>query len=126
MKEIADLNAKIFGKKDPYSQESIYTKAVKKIVRKHRGNIVGYLLYSVSEEQIDLLRIGTHDKHRKKGLAMSMMRSLKRIARKHQKPCRTYLAYDNIPSYLLHTKAGFVPTHIAWNQWVWVEYKQEA
>ena len=123
-KEIAKLNAIIFGRGDQYSKES-FVDQTQQLIRRDGKEVVGYLLYREIPDYISIERVGTVKKKRRKGLAKSLFRSLKRIAKKAGKPIRTYLAYDNLPSYKLHIGAGFYPTHIAWNRWVWVEYRAD-
>ena len=120
--DVAALNARVFGRKDYYSDPEHLAQGLTCIRRMRDGELVGYLLYKGLPEYISLERIGTLPKYRKAGIARSLLRSLSRIAKAKRLPIRTYLSYDNLPSYLLHIKSGFHPTHIAWNRWVWIEW----
>jgi len=120
-KQIAQVNAEAFGRKDPYSKPDAIA-ATRHLIRKDGLRLVAYLLWKDLPEYISIERVGVLKSHRRKGLAQSLYRSLQRLARKANKPIRTYLSYDNLASYKLHVGTGFHPTHIAWNRWVWVEY----
>jgi len=119
--EIAKLNAAIFGRGDDYSKaETVAT--TQQLIRKDGKRIVAYLLWKDLGDYISIVRVGTLKTHRKKGAAKSLYRAVKRIAKKANKPIRTYLAYENLASYRLHIGTGFKPTHVAWKRWIWVEY----
>lgn len=120
--DIISVNIKCFGRGDPYSKKTAYNEGVLCMESKANGETVAYLLYRILPDYISIERIGTLKEKRGKGLAKVLLSRLKRLAGKKKKPIRTYVRYDNLPSYLMHIKSGFHPTHVAWNVWVWVEY----
>jgi len=122
MKMIACLNAECFGRSDMYSDPD-RLKDLKHITLMNGEKLESYLSYTILPDYLSIVRMGTSKKTRKRGKMKRLLSRLKRLAKKLNKPIRTYIAYDNMPSYLLHIKSGFYPTHVAWNQFVWVEYR---
>jgi len=122
MKMIACLNAECFGRSDMYSDPD-RLKDLKHLTVTNGIGLVSFLSYADLPDYLSIVRMGTKKESRKRGNMKRLLSRLKRLSRKLNKPIRTYIAYDNLPSYLLHLKLGFYPTHVAWNQFVWVEYK---
>jgi GNAT superfamily N-acetyltransferase len=118
---VVALNKKAFGAKDLYSDP----KEVLRLFGK-RGDCLlsgnaGYLLYWDAGDYLMIERIGVLKDQQRKGIAKALLRQLVKLAKKIKKPIRTYVRFDNLPSYLLHMKMGFYPTHVAWNTYVWIE-----
>jgi len=123
--DIAKANALCFGKKDQYSDPSAYAN-VSCLTKFVKDEVAAYIIYAMLDGYISIVRLGTVKKYRRRGHSKSVLLKLKSVANKKRLPIRTYIRYDNWPSYLLHVKNGFVPTHVAWKMWVWVEYEPKA
>jgi len=119
---IARLNRLCFGKSDQYTSheklEEFVAAGGDYILNRSKN---GYVLWYDNKSYLMIERIGVLPDARRSGVAKRLLNDLRKEAIRVKRPIRTYVRYDNIPSYLLHMKAGFYPTHVAWATYVWIE-----
>ena len=111
VEQVAALVAKDFGKDDAYANPDLL-RQVKWIVAYKDGELAGYLLYWPYETHTEGLRMGVVKHHRRKGIAVRLIKRIIKIGKDTGLPYKTYAAIQNTNSINAHIKAGMLATKI--------------
>ncbi|UNU73787.1 ribosomal protein S18-alanine N-acetyltransferase [Moraxella nasovis] len=80
--------------------------------------LVGYCLFSCVFEMAEILRIGTHPRYQKQGIARGLIKKLCQLCTKDFVPCERILLEvraDNMPAIYLYQTCGFVQIDVRKN-----------
>lgn len=121
-----DINKECFTSDDTYSDYN-YVKAllngnVRLLTISHKGEVVGYMLYSIHATHLESLRRGLTKKARGKGLGMKITRKLIAVANKMEKDIFTYVAKSNMPSLNSNVRCGYTIEQIG-EDWIYIRHK---